>query len=57
MFLFYMNVSFGHLFTKDQFLLSECYILSSILGTEDMVKYKKAKIFVLKKQRGNNERK
>ena len=52
-----MNVSFSHLFTKDQFLLSECYILSSILGTEDMVKYKKAKIFVLKKQRGNNERK
>ena len=57
MLLFYMNVSFSHLFTKDQFLLSECYILSSILGPEDMVKYKKAKIFVLKKQRGNNERK
>ena len=45
------------LYSKDQFILSECYILSSILGTKDMVRYKKAKIFVLKKQRGDNERK
>jgi len=45
------------LYSKDQFVLSECYILSSILGTKDMVRYKKAKIFVLKKQRGDNGRK